>query len=87
MPVRTVRCSAFSERPIEIEARNYFAFTLYQSVFDVEALREMRALKGQVTFEPWDTRQDGNGLLDFGESREHVIKIVDFGVPLRDGRR
>lgn len=73
--------------PYELESRNYFAFALYQCGFDVEALREMRALRGRVTFEPWDTRQDGKGLQDFAESREHVIKIVDFGMPLHDGRR
>lgn len=78
---------AYRPGPYELEARNFFAFALYQSGFDAEALREMRALQGRVTFEPWDTRQDGRGLQDFAESREHVIKIVDFGMPLQDGRR
>lgn len=78
---------AYRPGPFEIETRNFFAFALYQSGFDVEAHREMRALQGRVTFEPWDTRQEGKGLADFAESREHVIKIVDFGMPLHDGRR
>ncbi len=47
----------------------------------------MRALNGRVTLEPWDTRQQGNSLGDFTESREHLIKIVDFGMPLQDGTR
>lgn len=73
--------------PFDIDNRNFFAFALYQSGFDVEALREMRTLQGRVTYEPWDTRQSENGLRDFEESREHLIKIVDFGMPLHDGRR
>ncbi|MGO1770647.1 MAG: hypothetical protein ACTHZX_11900 [Microbacterium sp.] len=78
---------AYRPGPYELSERNFFAFALYQCGFDAEALREMRALNGRVTLEPWDTRQQGNPLGDFAESREHVIKIVDFGMPLQDGRR